>query len=241
MSNCIRYISFCFFYFTIIVSAQQKEDTKVVIDSTTIQTIEFSKDLNDKYNGSEFDYTQDIVESRNLLARFINWVSNGIADMLGIKIDPAILKVIETIIYIILIGFAIYLVIRILAGKDAISFFKRKNTSVNLPIHIAEEDIEKINLEDLISEALANQNYRLAIRYMYLKVLQNLSASAIVEYHFEKTNTDYFQEIANPSIKQGFSRVSYLYDYIWYGKFELDQGGFDKAKRTFDNLNSLIK
>ena len=235
------YILYFFLLLTISINAQEKKEVVIKIDSSAINTYDFSEDLSTKYNGSDFNYTQEIVESQNLLERFLKWVFNGLEDIFGIKISPEVLKVIETIIYIILICLAIYLVVRILAGKDAVSFFRRKDALVNSPITLAEEDIEKINLDDLISSALANKDYRLAIRYMYLKVLQNLSATSMVEYHFEKTNSDYFQEIADPSIKQGFSRVSYLYDYIWYGKFDLDEGSFDKAKVTFDKLNTLIK
>lgn len=223
------------------LSAQEIEVPEISIDSSTITTYDFSDDLSTIYSGDDFDYTQDTSQSKNLLARFLNWVFKGLEDVLGIKISPEVLKVIETIIYIILIGIVIYIVVRILMGKDAVSFFKRKDAIVNSPITLAEEDIEKINLEDLISDALDTKNYRLAIRYMYLKVLQNLSATNMVEYHFEKTNTDYFKEIVDPSIKQGFSKVSYVYDYIWYGKFDLDEEGFNKAKITFDKLYTLIK
>ena len=35
-----------------------------------------------------------------------------------------------------------------------------------------------------------------------------------------------------------FKRVSYIYDYIWYGEFPIDEASFNKNK---DDFNELIK
>mgnify|MGYP006155083877 FL=1 len=67
-----------------------------------------------------------------------------------------------------------------------------------------------------------------------------MSAKQLIEWDVEKTNSDYLYEIKNTSIKSQFEYVSYLYNYIWYGEFELDEVTFVKAKKAFDNLiNSL--
>ncbi len=217
----------------------QKDSLQVAIDSSKVSIVNFSEDLSNKYTGEEFDYDTIEGETQNFLARILNWFFQGLQSIFGVEVSPGLTKLIENLIYIVLIGFAIYLIIRVLAGKDAVSFFGKKNTVV-APINIAEEHIEKINLDNLIKDALKDNNYRLAIRYMYLKTLQDLSVKKVIDYHFEKTNTDYYREIADVSLKQNFSRVSYLYDYIWYGKFELDESGYQNAKKSFDQLNTKM-
>ncbi len=218
----------------------QQDSLSVVIDSSKVTVIDFSDDLSKKYAGDDFEYTTIEGEAENFLARALNWFFNGLQSIFGITIDPQLAKLLENMIYIIFIGIAVYILIRVLVGKEAVSFFRKKNTLV-APLNIAEEHIEKINLDELIANALAEKNYRLAIRYMYLKTLQDLSLKKIIDYHFEKTNTDYYREIADITLKQNFNRVSYLYDYIWYGKFELDKNGYINAKASFDVLNAKMK
>ncbi|MCK8522875.1 hypothetical protein M0D21_14955 [Aquimarina sp. D1M17] len=217
----------------------QKDSLEVNIDNSKVLPLHFSDDLSEKYNGSEFYYDTTEAETQNYLARFLNWIFRGIQDMFGVQISPEMAKLIETLIYILLICIAIYIIVKALAGKDAVSFFRKKNTLV-APIPISEEHIEKINLDELIKNALKEKNYRLAIRYMYLKALQDLSIKNFIDYHFEKTNTDYYREISDITLKQNFNRVSYLYDYIWYGKFDLDEASFINAKQSFDQLNQNI-
>jgi len=218
----------------------QQDSLTVAIDSSNISAIHFTDELSKKYTGNEFDYNTVEGETENLLVRALNWFFNGIQSIFGVTIDPQLALLIKYIIYILLLGIAIYIVVRVLMGKDAVSFFRKKDNLV-APIPINEEHIEKINLDELITDALREKNYRLAIRYMYLKTLQDLSLKKIIEYHFEKTNIDYYREIADVTIKQNFNKVSYLYDYIWYGKFELDKNGYLKAKESFDVLNAKMR
>lgn len=239
------YIIMCLFFVHIHTSgiAQQdslKDSLKVVIDSSKFATQNFSINLAEKYNGDEFNYDTAEGEAQNLLARVLNWFFKGLRNIFGVEISPWVSNLIENIIYIALIIGVIYLLIRILAGKDAVSFFRKKNNIV-APINITEEHIENIDLDQLINDALTEKDYRLAIRYMYLKALKDLSLRNLISYHFEKTNTDYYREIADVSLKQNFNRISYLYDYIWYGEFELDDLGYQNAKKSFDKLNTKMK
>jgi hypothetical protein len=107
-------------------------------------------------------------------------------------------------------------------------------------LNIKEEHIENIDLDQFIKDALAQRDYRMAIRYMYLRTLKQLSWHQLIEWHFDKTNSDYYREIENPSIKENFKKVSYLYDYVWYGEFPLDENGYQSAVKDFDSLTKTI-
>ncbi len=109
------------------------------------------------------------------------------------------------------------------------------------PLNIQEEHIENIDLDSYIKNALKEENYRLAIRYMYLKSLKLLSLNNIIDWHFEKTNSDYYREIENITLKENFKKTSYLYDNIWYGEYALDKAGFENAEKDFERLNQNLK
>src|SRR5690606_7261386 len=104
---------------------------------------------------------------------------------------------------------AIYLLIRFLTGENASAIFRKKETTIVNP-NLAEEHMESLDLDALISDAIQQKNYRLAIRYQYLKTLKTLSKHQIIEWHYEKTNKDYENEIKALKIRLLFKDVSYL-------------------------------
>lgn len=231
-----NYILYIFVLLGISSISAQTDSLTVSIDTGTIVIEDFKDNIPERYTDSDFDYSTAEGEAENLLARIINWVFKGLQDAFGIKISPEFAKIIKNLIYLIFIAIVIYILIRVLAGKDAASFFGKKNSPV-APINFSEEHIENIDLDKLIQDALSVNDYRLAIRYMYMKTLQELSVRKLIEYHFEKTNSDYYREIDNDILKQHFSKVSYLYDYIWYGKFDLNEEKYHNAKKSFEQLN----
>ncbi|WP_378183982.1 hypothetical protein [Aquimarina sp. SS2-1] len=214
----------------------QTDSLTVSVETSNIIIHEFKENIPTRYTDGEFDYGAAEGEAENILARIINWFFNGLQDIFGIEISPELAEVLKNLIYLIFIVIVIYILIRVLVGKDASSFFGKKNKSV-APINFSEEHIENIDLNKLIQEALSINDYRLAIRYMYMKTLQDLSLRKLIDYHFEKTNSDYQREIHNDQLKLHFNEVSYLYDYIWYGKFDLNEEKYHNAKKSFDQLH----
>ena len=65
-------------------------------------------------------------------------------------------------------------------------------------------------------------------------LLKKLAANEIIVWDLEKTNSDYLYEIKNQASKDEFEYLSYLYNHIWYGEFDIDQETFDKAKTAFE-------
>ena len=221
-------------------SSFSQENPSVIIDSSNVYKKEFSDNISEKYSGNEFNYNESVVESQNYLLRAIRWFFEKLANIFGIDVDPGFFKLVETLIYIILIIIAIYIIVRLFAGTKATSFFNKKSKEL-APLTFEEEHIEEINLEELISKALSVSDFRLAIRYMYLKVLKDLSLKNLIDWHFDKTNIDYKNELKSSAIKQLFGNASHLYDHIWYGEFSLDETGYKSALKEFDQLNKAIQ
>jgi hypothetical protein len=64
--------------------------------------------------------------------------------------------------------------------------------------------------------------------------LKKLSERNIIEWHVDKTNTDYLYEIQSKELKDNFQYLSYLYNYIWYGEFEMNDTTFNQAQKAFE-------
>ncbi|WP_157417844.1 hypothetical protein [Aequorivita capsosiphonis] len=225
---------------TLAATASVKDSLLVAVDSSKIVQKNFSKKLSVKYTGNNFDYESMEGDAENFLGRAISWFFDKIGQIFGFHLTPGMYQIIKLIVYSLLIFFAIYILIKLLVGNNASSLFSRQSKLV-APLNIQEEHIENVDLDSYIKNALKEENYRLAIRYMYLKSLKLLSLNNIIDWHFEKTNTDYYREIENESLKENFKKASYLYDNIWYGEYALDKIGFENAQKDFERLNQHLK
>nr|WP_298927696.1 hypothetical protein [uncultured Allomuricauda sp.] len=236
----IKNIFYLFFLLWVSTIFSQNDSIVLPIDENSVlQERRMYEDLKEKYTGDEFNYETNIGESKNLLARFIKWLFQGIGDAVGINISPNTLLVLEYIIYGLMGILVIYLLIRIFINEKFNSIFTKKAKAI-LDIDLTEQHIEVIDLDSLMSAALKNKDYRLAIRYQYLKILKQLSQKEIIEWHFDKTNVDYEKEIGESKLRNDFKKVSYLYEYIWYGEQIIDEVGYTNASFRFTQLNNAI-
>jgi len=63
-----------------------------------------------------------------------------------------------------------------------------------------------------------------------------LKDGGVIEWLPDKTNSNYLYEIKNAEVKNQFSHLSYLYEYIWYGEFSINDREYQEAKTTFGNF-----
>jgi len=135
----------------------------------------------------------------------------------------------------------IYFIFRAVVNKEGNWVFGKSSDKNIIPVTDIEANIHATNFKKLIAEAEDNSNYRLAVRYYYLWLLKKLSVAEIIHYDVEKTNNDYQNEIKILEVKKEFAYTSYLYNYIWYGEFDVNNEQFRKAKRAFDSFLKSIK
>ncbi len=102
------------------------------------------------------------------------------------------------------------------------------------------EDIESVNLDKLIEEALANGNYRLAVRWCFIKALQTLNQNKKISWQPSKTNIDYEYELQNLNLRQNFNKLSYVFEYVWYGEMKAGENLFVKYKSEIEKFNNSM-
>ncbi|MEX0290525.1 MAG: hypothetical protein AB3N14_15580 [Flavobacteriaceae bacterium] len=238
----IRSFTFlCFALLTAISFGQQEADSLQLKEDSDQQlhSRSFDGDLSSKYQGEEFNYDIKTGEPQNLIGRFLQWFFQTLRDNFGIDISPEAMKILEYVIYLLMGGLVIYLLVRFFIRENLSSIFS-KGPSGTIDINLSEEHIERIDLNALLQEALKQKDYRLAVRYQYLKALKILSQQDIIDWHYEKTNWDYQREIKLPSIQSIFKEVSYIYDYIWYGEQHINEIGYKAAEARFVALKNQI-
>ena len=136
----------------------------------------------------------------------------------------------------------LYIILRTVFDLD-VNFWKKKSNSkkVAKKLIYEDDDIHEVDLNKLLKEALENQNYRLAVRYYYLLILRGLSSKKMIDYHKDKTNAEYLFEIQEEKLRTQFSTLSYIYTYVWYGEFPVDENSFKKAEKQYQSfLTKLV-
>ena len=230
---------FCFLVHYSGISQGVRDSLAMPVDTTTNMALRtFQGNLVEKYQGKEFNYNLKDGESKNLLSRLISWLLDVLNNVFGIDLPPGTIQVLEYIVYFAMVLVAIYLMVKFFCGENASAIFRKKATS-SMDINLEEEHIADLDLDSLISEAQTHRNYRLAIRYQYLKVLKTLAQQQLIAWDYEKTNLDYQKEIDLPKVKVLFRDVSYVYDHIWYGEKEIDEERYKAVQHSFTSLYNM--
>lgn len=154
----------------------------------------------------------------------------------SVKAVSIILRVFGALIII----FVLYKIVSVYMNNDGNWVLGRKSDKINIHATNIDTNIHQTNFYTLVEESLLKNDYRSAIRYYYLLSLKRLSDKEIIEWDSEKTNYDYYQEIKNKKIKKQFKYISYIYDYCWYGEFNIEKQEFETSEKAFEKLFNLL-
>jgi len=116
----------------------------------------------------------------------------------------------------------------------------RKIRDIGVSVEAVPEDIFTLNFDEQISRALAEHNYRLATRLLFLRVLRTMAEKGVINYGHDKTNMDYLFELGNTRYARDFMQASRNYEYVWYGNFIPAQSQFVQIRQQLDDLNQKI-
>ncbi|QTE23128.1 hypothetical protein [Polaribacter cellanae] len=212
------------------------KDSKPVVKDSTIyiksiaysEKRKFTENLKTKYADKDFIYTEEAPEKND-------------SPPINLVFLRAFVSFLKIVFPFLLAGFIIFVILKIALGTE-IGFwnFKKGKKKTAEKLVYQDEDIHNIDLESLLNKAIANSNYRLAIRYYYLSVLKVLSNKKLIDYHKEKTNTEYTFELVNKELREQFSYLSYVYTYVWYGEFTIDKANFENVQQKYKSFKNSV-
>ena len=223
-------------------SIYAEKDIKVDQSNTTV-IHHFKTNFKEKYKTSDFQYEVKIDE-KSLWDRFKEWLAYWFKKIFGLsntKVSGDYVEITLKVIACLIVAYVIYLIVKIILNKEGQWVFGKSTTKKIIHDDDIEKNLIHVDFEKLIKETLKEGNNRLAVRYYYLWILKRLSEKNIIEWHAEKTNTDYLYEIQSADLKTDFQYLSYLYNYIWYGEFEMTEHTFLHAKKAFENTIQSLR
>lgn len=177
----------------------------------------------------------------SLWAALWKWFWDMVREFLSRGKNLTVFGIVVRYFFIILGLAALVFLILKLVGVDPINVFRRKPVSGNIPYTADVENINEIDFDERIELAVAQHNYRLAVRLLYLKSLKLLGDAGVIHWEINKTNRDYLNEIGNPEQRTAFGTLTRQFEYIWYGEFAIDGTVFSKVRSLFNSFNSQAK
>ena len=211
--------------------------SQVQSDSLFYNTRKF-ENLKEKYTDNDFNYIEKTKIDTSAWDRFWSAVGRFLSNLFDFGNGAKALSGIEIlmkIIAILVIIFVVYLIVKVLINKEGGWIFGKSAKKIKVS-EITEEDIHSMDFYSSITKAKKENNWRLATRYYYLWLLKSFSDKDIIEWDIEKTNADYLNEISNLELKNEFQFLSYVYEYSWYGEFDLTKTDFERTETTFQKL-----
>jgi len=207
-------------------------DEELIIDVRLL-----SDDLLDKYkNDPEFNYDGGPEEADDWITKIKNWINQQLAILRSSKTYSTLL---DYLYYALMIA-ALILIIRGLIKADRRGLLFGKINSNEIKMIESEEDISQINFDELIAAAAERKDYKLAVRYLFLKSLKLLSEKELIELRNNKTNYQYLSEIKNNRISSAFQIATSRFEWIWYGDFPVDDNVLKSSQNDFNELFGLI-
>ncbi|MDP2454400.1 MULTISPECIES: DUF4129 domain-containing protein [unclassified Kaistella] len=198
----------------------------------------FEEKFQSKYKGADYDYTT--IKPRESIWQKIQKRIKKILESIFGKVDPnktaSYAENIMRIFAVIIIGFVLYFLIKFLLGKDGNFFFSKKNNKINIENQDLQENIHEINFNESIEKFERQKDYRSAVRYQFLLVLKKLADKKLINWNPEKTNKDYLSELKTDHLKSNFKELAYIFDYVWYGEFEVNEENYTQFKQKFLNF-----
>lgn len=185
----------------------------------------------EKYKGNKFNYHKEVKTKKE---------SNWSFPTLNLSMN-----VFKFVLYFLIALGVLAIVYTLLKNQGGFSFIGRKKkvkVDISQELELSNpEKIDELNFDELVKQAKSESDYRKAIRFYYLWILQRLTEKKLINWHKNKTNYDYLLELKQNPIHSDFSNNSHLYNYVWYGNFNLNEIEFKQVENSFINTLSQLK
>ena len=226
------------------LSFAQQDSLTVKFDDTPLHVQQITEnDLETYKNDDAFNYIETVAND-SIFQNIKRWLKNILQSIFeaifGVGNVSGILYFIFNIVPYIILAILLFFLVKFFLKVNSRSIISGKQKLATVKFTEDEHIIKNEDINALISDAVAQQNFRLAIRYYYLLSLKSLTNKELIVWQQQKTNTDYISEIGTVTLKTDFKAITKIYDYVWYGEFEIDEIKFESLKAAFHKLDKTI-
>lgn len=208
------------------------------LDTAGIKIQRFeSKKLRDITRSKDFDYDNQNAPGQSLWVQFRHWLWEHLFRNMFNSSES------NTFFYYLFIAlgviFAVFVIFKA-TGISAMQIIRGSAKTISVPYTESLENIHELDFDSELNKAVANANYRFAVRLLYLSSLKYLNDKSLINWQIEKTNTEYINEIPEGDKRQTFYSLTRQFEYVWYGNFHIDVNTFQNIHSSFQQFKHLI-
>ena len=146
---------------------------------------------------------------------------------------------VKLIFYVIVGALILFVFYRIIVVNDLFIFYasRKKRLQGEEP---APAGIDRAAIDKKIQDAIDARDYNSAVRYLYLKTLYTLNDKKWIQFHSEATNLEYLNQMSQHKRSKEFGYLTQVYEYVWYGKFEINEQQFAFVHNNFKSFQAGI-
>jgi hypothetical protein len=235
--NTIKFLLAVFIFLQSVTTIAQTDSIEIDDpDTIKVEVRHFSEEkISELKSDSDFVY-EISPTATSLWDRFLTWLGNLFNRLL---ITVVTTNWISVAVYIISGVVLIYVILRLLKIDALKMFYSGADKGVMKSASI-EEDIHAMDFDELIKQAIAMKQYRIAIRLTFLQSLKLLSDKHYIEWIPGKTNHDYLDELRDSRLRNGFGELNFYFEYAWYGNFTVHEEMLGRVRNIFSEWKSRI-
>ena len=207
------------------------EDWKHVADDTVaVERRRYNGAELDKYlEDPDLDYDRSLQHDNLWWDRLMRWLQRQLWKLFGNRVGGAVFGNLHWVI----LGLAVLLLLwffrrNLLEGVFGIGA-KPARQVTEMP-----ENIEELDLDKLLRDAENGTDWRMALRYQWLKVLRKLVDEGRIKWQPRFTDADYLSQLKEPALRVTFSELSFLFKWVWYGDAPMDAERYRHLKPAFE-------
>jgi Domain of unknown function (DUF4129) len=147
-------------------------------------------------------------------------------------------RLFQWIIFILFAGIFLYGIFQ-LAKENNLRWLKRKSFQNDSTKEVSVFN-EEIDYDVLIHKYQLEENYRLAVRFMYLRLIRIIREKGEIQIRDSSTNSEIAHAFKSHPGGSDFRYLATAYEYIYYGEFNPQQDLFNRLKNRFEDFQQTL-
>jgi hypothetical protein len=178
-----------------------------------------------------FDYNSQLgAPESGLLDILRRWLSRCLRAFFDSETAESVTVWLLIAFFVLAVGLILFFIYR----KRPELFLREKRKP--LSHEVEEENIYRIDFEKELAAALAANDFRLAVRMLYLQTLRLAADRQWIDWQIYKTPTEYARELKPAGLKATFRDFTNRFLQVRYGNFRATRELFDSMCRLQDEL-----
>ena len=118
---------------------------------------------------------------------------------------------------------------------------KSVKTDLDFDLLKMEEDVLESDFDRFLRLALEGNDYRVAVRILFLRLLQKLHEAEWIIWKKNKTNQDFLNEVRRRENYIQFRDLTLAFEIVWYGDQKITKEQFDQLQDLFNSFQNNLK